>query len=309
MTTTTATRPTALITGCSPGGLGFELVRAFEARGFHVFATARSPAKILAALPPPEASTNVEVLELDVTSRESVARCLEHVRKRTGGRGLDALVNNAGMMLVSPLLHTAVEDARRLYDTNVFGTLAVSQAFAPLLARARGVVLNISSLAGAVPMAWQGAYNSSKAAQTFLSETLRLELEPAGVRVVTAMVGEMATRFYRRAAGAGAGGGEEEEGSPLRALPEGSWYKPVEDIIRAQARGELQLNNEDPRVTAQNLVNDTLGGKRGKTWRGGVAGFASVATWLMPGKLFEWILHKDRGVYNPDIRKVAAAQT
>ncbi|KAI4860613.1 putative short-chain dehydrogenase/reductase [Hypoxylon rubiginosum] len=291
------TRPTALITGCSPGGLGFELVGAFEARGFHVFATARSPSKILEASP---VGADVEVLALDVTSPESVAKCLEHVRKRTGGR-LDVLVNNAGMILLGPLVHVSIEEARKLYDVNVFGTLAVSQAFAPLLARARGVVLNVSSLAGAVPMAWQGVYNSSKAAKTFISETLRIELEPVGVRVVTAMVGEISTRIYSNAGG-------DSDGSFSPSLPEGSWYKPVEDIIRAQGRGELQLNNEDPRVTAQNLVNDTLGGKRGKTWRGGVAGFASVASWLLPGRLFEWILHKDRGVYDENITKVAAAQ-
>ncbi|KAI1780231.1 putative short-chain dehydrogenase/reductase [Hypoxylon cercidicola] len=288
------TRPTALITGCSPGGLGFELVHAFEARGFHVFATARNPAKILAS----PVGANVEVIPLDVVSRESIASCLERVRKRTGGE-LDVLVNNAGMMLTGPLVHASVEEARKVYDVNVFGTLAVSQAFTPLLVRAQGVILNISSLAGAIPMAWQGVYNSSKAAKTFLSETLRIELEPVGVRVVTAMVGEMSTRIYDHV--------DSEDGFPP-SLPEGSWYKPVEDIIRAQGRGQLQLNNEDPRITAQNLVNDTLGGKRGKTWRGGVAGFASVASWLMPGKLFEWILHKDRGVYNASITKAAAVQ-
>ncbi|KAI6084565.1 putative short-chain dehydrogenase/reductase [Hypoxylon rubiginosum] len=288
-------RPAALITGCSPGGLGFELVKAFEARGFHVFATARNPAKILTS----SMGANVEAIPLDVVSRESIASCLEHVRKRTGDK-LDVLVNNAGVMLMGPLVHASMEDARKTYDVNVFGTLAVAQAFTPLLARARGVILNISSLAGAIPMAWQGVYNSSKAAKTFLSETLRIELEPVGIRVVTAMVGEMSTNIYDHV--------DSGEGfSP--SLPKESWYKPVEDIIRAQGRGQLQLNNEDPRITAQNLVNDTLGGKRGKTWRGGVAGFASVASWLLPGRLFEWILHKDRGVYNPSITRVAAAQS
>ncbi|KAI0176509.1 putative short-chain dehydrogenase/reductase [Hypoxylon sp. FL1284] len=291
------TRPTVLITGCSPGGLGYELIQAFEAQGFHVFATARNPAKVVLS------SRSVEVVALDVASPASVAACLAHVRARTGGR-LDVLVNNAGVISVGPLMHASVDDARRLYDVNVFGTLAVAQAFAPLLARAGGggVMLNVSSLAGATAMAWQGVYNSSKAALTFLSETLRIELEPVGVRVVTAMVGEIATRIYDH----DDSGGDDNE-SPL--LPEGSWYKPVEHIIRAQARGRLQLNNEDPRVTARNLVHDTLGGKRGKTWRGGVAGFASVATWLMPGRLFEWILHKDRGIYDRSIAIAAAGQS
>ncbi|KAI1389068.1 putative short-chain dehydrogenase/reductase [Hypoxylon trugodes] len=292
----TIKKPTALVTGCTPGGLGFELVKAFEARGFHVFATARSPDKILASSS--TIDTNIETFPLDVVSSESIANCLSHVQKRTGGR-LDVLVNNAGTFMMGPLVHASMDEARKVYDVNVFGMLAVSQAFTPLLARAQGVILNISSLAGAVTMAWQGMYNSSKAAMTCISETLRLELAPVGVRVVTAMVGEMATQIYSHG-----GGGGGADYSP--SLPEGSWYKPVEDILRTQGQGQFQVNNEDPRVTARNLVTDTLGGKRGKIWRGGNAGFASVASWLLPGRVFERMLHNDRGIYNENIKKEAA---
>ncbi|KAI0842404.1 hypothetical protein F5Y06DRAFT_305974 [Hypoxylon sp. FL0890] len=188
---------------------------------------------------------NVETISLDVTSRESITSCFEHVQKRTGDK-LDVLVNNAGVILTGSLIHVSMEDARNIYDVNMFGTLAVARAFTPLLVRTRGVILNILSLAGAVPMAWQGVYNSSKATKTFLPETLRIERAPVGVRVVTAWSARC--------------------------------RHPVEHIILAQGWGQSQLNNEDPRITAQNLVSDTLGRKRGKTWRGRVAGFASVAS-------------------------------
>lgn len=119
---------------------------------------------------------------------------------------------------------------------------------------------------------------------TFLSETLRIELGPLGVRVLTAMVGEVETDFY-----AHNGKGFE--------LPPDSRYKQVEEPIRKQSNGELQVNNEPASVTARNLVEDVVGGRRGQVWRGGVAGTAKYASWLVPSRLFEWALHQGRGVY------------
>lgn len=156
---TATPRPTVLITGCSQGGLGAALAASFAHHGFHVFATLRDPAK--AAAPAPSSSdddshNHTEILPLDVTDAASIAACAAAVAARTGGRGLDVLVNNAGALLVMPLLDTDLAAARRLFDVNVWGLLAVTQALAPLLVRARGVVLNVASIAGAVRMAWQG---------------------------------------------------------------------------------------------------------------------------------------------------------
>lgn len=128
-------------------------------------------------------------------------------------------------------------------------------------------------------------YNSSKAALTFLSETLRIEMGPLGVHVVTAMVGEVETDFYTHVQG-------------QDALPDTSYYKQIEDIIGKQRRGELQVSNEKAEVTARNIAKDIISGRSGQIWRGGVAGTAKYASWLLPKGLFEWLLHKDRGVYD-----------
>jgi len=256
------------------------LAKAFLGAEYHVFATARNPATIGSFA----TEADVEVLALDVTSEESIAACLMEVHKKTDGR-LDILVNNAGSAVFGPLIHASIAEVKGVYDVNVWGALAVAQAFVPLLYRAQGVMLNISSMAGAVPLAWQGIYNSSKAALTFLSETLRLELEPLGVRVVTAMVGAIGpTDIYRK--------------SDKMTLPEDSWYIPIESLIAKQASGEMQEpNNEYVDVTARNIVLDTLRGCRGQVWRGGEAGMASLGSWLLPTRFRDWVLHQQRGLW------------
>ncbi|KAJ9485201.1 hypothetical protein VN97_g8155 [Penicillium thymicola] len=259
-------RKTVLITGCSEGGLGAALARCFQKQGFHVFATVRDPQKAASLQ-----DEHIEVLPLEVTSKKSIGACAQVVHSKTGGT-LDVLVNNAGSMLMGPLLDVSVEDSRRVFEVNVWGVLATTQQFAPMLVKAKGTILNICSIAGAVRMAWQGIYNSSKAAQTWISETLRIELEPLGVRVLTAMVGEVETKIYQNS-------------RPLK-LPDGSYYKSVESFIVDQASGKLQKTNEKAEVTAHNLVRDVQNGRVGFTWRGGVAGTAKLASWLLPTRLF-----------------------
>lgn len=146
----TVTKKTVLVTGCSSGGIGWAMAKSFHQRGFYVFATARNPKSTdLGQL------GDIEVLELDVTVPSTIAQCKEVVAKRTGGR-LDVLVNNAGVEFNSPLLDTDIDEAKRLYDVNVWGPLAMAQAFAPLLIEAKGVVLNQSSIDGALNMVWAG---------------------------------------------------------------------------------------------------------------------------------------------------------
>ncbi len=219
-------RKTVLVTGCSAGGLGEALAEAFRQAGFHVFATARDPAKISSTL---ATQLHVEILALDVQSAESIATCVAQVHSKTSG-SLDVLVNNAGGGLIRPLLDTSLADAKALYDVNVWGVLAMAQACAPLLIQAKGAMVNISSIGGTNPVPFQGMivnrpfresgdlalmhcsgiYNSSKAAVTFLSETLKAELILWRVRVLTAMVGSVKTEIY----------------SKLQVnLPDSSWYQ------------------------------------------------------------------------------------
>lgn len=138
-----ALRKTCLVTGCSAGGVGAAFAEAFKNKGYHVFATARSPSKIPQTL---HEASNVTVLALDVTSTESIASALEEVKKKTNK--LDVLVNNAGLGLNMPGLDTSLEEAKKLFDLNFFGALAMMQAFGPMLVAAKGCVVNNSSVGG-----------------------------------------------------------------------------------------------------------------------------------------------------------------
>ncbi|OGE48177.1 hypothetical protein PENARI_c031G05465 [Penicillium arizonense] len=246
---TTVPKKTVLITGCSTGGIGWALAKNFHQRGFYVFATARNPSKAadLAEL------SDIEILELDVTDPKTIVECKERVVKRTNGK-LDVLVNNAGVEFNSPLLDTDVDEAKRLFDVNVWGPLAMVQAFAPLLIEAKGTVFNQSSIDGALNMVWAGIFASSKSAMARMSEILRFELEPLGVRVVTSICGSADTPMFAK------------PGGPMN-LPEMSHYHGVQDAAWKE-RMDHQRQATQVDVLAGKLVKDILGGNRGVIWHG-----------------------------------------
>lgn len=109
-------------------------------------------------------------------------------------------------------------------------------------------------------------------------------MQGLGVRVVTAMIGEVETNIYDNA-------------SQPPSLPSTSYYTAIKDLIFQQGTGQMAKENERPEVTAANLVKDVLGGRDGHVWRGGVAGRAKYLHWMLPERLFEWFLHSSRGVY------------
>lgn len=149
------TPKSVLITGCSEGGIGGALAEAFQERGLHVFATARTPSKMpnLAKRP------NVTILALDVTVQSSIAAAVEAVKAHTGGT-LNYLVNNSGCGLYMPALDVELAEAKRLFDTNLWGALDVTQQFAPLLIAAGGTLVNINSITTHLYCPWISKYNS-----------------------------------------------------------------------------------------------------------------------------------------------------
>jgi len=142
------------------------------------------------------------MLELDVTSSASVRACVAAILAQTGR--IDVLVNNAGYLASGAVEEVSLEEVKAEFETNFFGAVRMIQAVLPVMrARTSGTIVNITSLAGLVPLPFWGYYSASKAALESLTETLREELRPFGVQVSAVEPGSIKTPFYavdRRAA-------------------------------------------------------------------------------------------------------------
>jgi short-subunit dehydrogenase len=188
------TRRTALITGAT-GGIGKAVALQLARDGYRVFATGRRQSALDVLLSEVEEGT-IEAMPLDVTAGESIREAAQKVHERTGGRGLDVLVNNAGYGITVPMELIAEEDLRGQLETNVIGLVRVSQAFLPAMReRGSGTVINISSMVGRVTLPMQGVYCASKHAVEAISDAMRQELLAFGVRVVVVEPGAVRTSF------------------------------------------------------------------------------------------------------------------
>jgi NAD(P)-dependent dehydrogenase (short-subunit alcohol dehydrogenase family) len=185
-----------VITGCS-SGFGRITALTLAENGWHVFGTVRKETdreSLIAEAGRRGCSQNLTVLFCDITQQEQIEQLMEQVTEHLRGDEameheervprLDALMNNAGTAYGGPIELLPIEDLRNQFEINVFAQIAVTQAFLPLLKEARGIIIMVSSIGGRVATPIAGAYNASKAALEFLSDALRVELVPFGVRVV-----------------------------------------------------------------------------------------------------------------------------
>ncbi|KAI0165343.1 short-chain dehydrogenase/reductase [Hypoxylon sp. FL1284] len=281
-------RKSVLITGCSRGGIGAGLADAFHKKGYFVFASLRDLSKVdseLFDIP------NAKVLQLDVLVPESIAAAVENVSNETGGR-LDVLVNNSGQNFIMPASDTSIEDARKLFDVNVFGPLAMIQAFAPLLVKAHGCVVNQSSASAVMPMPFLSLYYSSKAAIRMASDVWRRELEPLGVRTITLITTSVRTAAFEKA--------------EMPRIPETSYYSTIRDYVYRLADGRLQDGAQHPLAYGEDVVRAVEAGKVGDVWVGKDAGMNYWMWKLLPSSWFDSILDSFLK-YSGELAKVAKA--
>jgi len=196
-------KKTALITGCSTGGIGHALAELLAGKGYRVLATVRNPARA-GDLQDAAKKNNwdLQVLQLDVRDQKSVASALAEAGE------VDILVNNAGFEIWGPLEEMSVDDIKDQFETNVYGPFRLILGLAPQMRnRGSGIIVNVSSVAGVVGAPLNGLYSASKWALEALSETLKYELGHFGVRVHLIEPGGVETPFgdNRRLVGAGAG--------------------------------------------------------------------------------------------------------
>lgn len=259
---------TVLITGCTPGGIGHCLAQEFKSKGLRVFATARKAESINDLK-----GKGIETLSLEVTDIDSINALKEEISSRTGGT-LDILVNNAGRNYTVPALHIEIEELRATYEANLFGVMRMCTAFAPLLINAKGAIVQIGSLAGIVPYVFGSAYNASKAALHSYSDTLRVELAPFDVRVVTVVTGGVKSNIART----------------HRALPPDSIYLPIKEeyeerLTHSQAMG--MPTEEYARYVVQQVLYKP---KRDTVWAGGKSWLVWFVSTFLPRQIMDWAI-------------------
>ena len=226
-----------VITGCS-SGFGLATALAFARRRDHVWATMRNldDSGDLSAAAEAE-HLAIEMLALDVTDDASVKTAVGDVLEAEGG--IDVLVNNAGVAHMGAVEALGVEDARHVFETNVFGQVRMIQAVLPgMRERCEGVIVNVSSMAGrlpGVPANW--AYAASKHAVGSLSDSLAEEVRPFGIRVVCIEPGFYATAVSRKG----------------RPLPAASPYRDLERHVARWLHANVVAGG-DPAEVAEAIV-------------------------------------------------------
>jgi NAD(P)-dependent dehydrogenase (short-subunit alcohol dehydrogenase family) len=197
---TASSAPAVVVTGASTG-IGQACALELDRRGFRVFAGIRTTAaaeQLRAA-----ASVRLTPLLIDVTQTDTIAAVGKTVAEALGDAGLAGLVNNAGIAVPGPLEIIPLDDFRRQLEVNVVGQLAVTQTFLPLLRKARGRIVNMSSVSGGLSAPYLGPYSASKFALEAITDALRLELRGFGVSVSAIEPGVIATPIWEKSLASG----------------------------------------------------------------------------------------------------------
>jgi len=207
-----ASSKTIVITGCSTG-FGRVTALHLARQGWHVFATVRKHSdreSLLAEAAAQGAAERLTPVICDITQAEDVRNLAQIVAAETPQ--LNALLNNAGTAYPGPLELLPLDDLRAQFELNVIAQMGVTQALLPLLKAGRGTIINVSSIGGRIASVINGPYCASKFALEALSDTLRLEVAPFGVRVVVIEPGASPTAIWETGRKRGLAGLARHEG-------------------------------------------------------------------------------------------------
>jgi NAD(P)-dependent dehydrogenase (short-subunit alcohol dehydrogenase family) len=272
----------ALVTGAS-SGIGRACAAHLTALGFDVLAGVRreADAQELAAL-------GTEPLQLDVTSEPDVAAAAE----RVGGE-LAALVNNAGVAIVGPVETVPVGEWRRQLEVNLLGQVAVTRALLPAILRTRGRVVNMSSIGGRVAGPLFGPYAASKFGLEAMTDALRREVAPHGVRVVSVEPGGIATPIWDK--------GLEGADDVIAAMSDDARrrYAGVTAAVRQEAE-RLSRDGLPPAAVAE-VVGRALTARRPRTRYvvGREARIQATLARLLPDRAFDALVARSLRVRAP----------
>ena len=250
---------------------------------------------------PRKAGPSLIPITLDVTDEPSIAQSVEVVQRVVGEGGLGGLVNNAGIVIGSPLEVIPLPQLRKQLEVNVIGQIAVTQAFLPLLRRGRGRIVNMGSIAGRGTIPLLGPYSASKYALEALTDALRMELQPWGIQVSIIEPGAIATPIWEKSA-------KEAEGLEASASEEAKALY-AEAVIRIREAIAEAAQRAIPPDAVVRAVHHALTAARPHT-RYLVGSDAKLRAWMVKwlpdriqDKLLAWALKYPREGYRAvDVR-------
>ncbi len=246
-----AAESSVIITGASTG-IGRACALHMDALGWRVFAGVRTEADADSLR---EAATSrLLPLLLDVTNPIAIGEARRVVDRSVEGAGLSGLVNNAGVAYGGPTEYLDLKEMRQAFEVNFFGAIAVTQAFIPLLRRAGGRIVNMSSISGLVASPFLSPYSTSKWALEAWSDALRVELHPWSIGVSVIEPGAIETPIWTK-------GGEILD-RLMTGIPEGG--KALYEAALRSAAGDLKPHGLEAEEVAKAVAN-ALTSSRPKT--------------------------------------------
>lgn len=260
------TKPTAVVTGAS-SGIGLATAEAFLKAGYRVFGTSRNAQD--------RGNPYITMIHCDVTDDASVASAIAAIVAQTGR--IDVLVNNAGVGMAGPAEETSIDQARQLFDVNVFGMIRVVQAVLPVMrAAARGRIVNISSVFGFMPAPFMAVYAATKHAVEGYTESLDHEVRGFGIRAVSVEPANTRTSF---------------DANLIWATGKLDAYATIKPSIEMMLQGMMDTG-DDPALVADAVVkaaHDKTGALR---FAAGMGRKLSILRRFVPAKAFDKSLRK-----------------
>jgi NAD(P)-dependent dehydrogenase (short-subunit alcohol dehydrogenase family) len=263
----TTTRPVALVTGAS-SGIGKTASLALVKAGFEVIGTSRNTRHIAPV-------NGVTFVDLDVASDESVTTAVGQVIQRFGR--IDVLVNNAGIGSLGAAEENSVDQARNVFDINVFGVIRMTNAVLPhMRTQGSGRIINISSVLGLIPQPYMAIYAASKHALEGYSESVDHEVRQYGVRVLLVEPAYTSTAF------------EANSVRPDVPLPV---YAKQRDVFEQYMADQVK-DGDDPALVAAQVIAASTDSKPKLRYTVGMTGRVSTMRRLVPSRMFDRQLRK-----------------
>jgi NAD(P)-dependent dehydrogenase (short-subunit alcohol dehydrogenase family) len=293
---TECTRRHAVVTGCA-SGIGRAIALRLAADGFHVFAGVRRPADGTDLADDAPGTSMLTPVILDVTDSGQISSAVQTVRGHVARRGLDALVDNAGIGISWPMELIPLAELRRQLEVNVVGQVAVAQGFLPLIREAAGRIIMLGSIGDRLTIPFGGPLNASKYAVRALTDALRLELAPWDIRVILIEPASIRTPAVDKLAA--------DADRAVAAFP-----PPGRDLYAATYLGVVrravahERNGSDPSIVAATIAGALSARRPRRRYLVGQDAHVLAMLSLLPGPLLDAVRRRIFGLPRPGARVV-----